>query len=493
MPQNLPFQLQMPLKWPYLVLFHFNAPRNYTFAPNKLQLHEGIDFTPKTPFTGPLFALAAQRGIVSKVAFNPQGYGNYVRIDHDWNGERWVTWYGHLERALVMENAYVNAGDQIGITGTTGFSTGIHLHLTVQHIGHGLQNYVVDDVVDPEPLLINALPAFDEATWVEDVTVQDGTVMKPGQTFLKTWRMRNTGNRAWSSGYTFAFQSGERMNGPQSIPLPPAKPGEIVSVSVNLTAPATAGNFRSTYKPRNSQGVPFDFELWAEIAVKPAGGDTGGVSELGYVSETIPDGSEMRPGQTFVKKWRVRNKGLTTWTDGYQMAFFSGERMNGPESVPLPAARPGDEVEVSVNLTAPPSPGVYRVTYKGRTPQGKFFEHEQWAEIKVVGTPQVNDAALIADGFTVPAGQPFIKTWRVRNTGETAWGNGYVVGFVSGERLGGADNIPIPAAKSGEEVMVAITLTAPAQPGVYRGSWRLRGPRGDFFGPTLQATIFVLS
>jgi murein DD-endopeptidase MepM/ murein hydrolase activator NlpD len=46
---------------------------------------------------------------------------------------------------------FVIAGQHIGITGDTGNAFGIHLYLTLQHIGHGLKNYVVDDVVDPFP------------------------------------------------------------------------------------------------------------------------------------------------------------------------------------------------------------------------------------------------------------------------------------------------------------------------------------------------------
>src|SRR5215207_8665009 len=153
MAANPPFHLIYPFKWKYFITDRFNAPRNYTFAPHKLQKHEGLDFAPVRPITQALEVLASQRGVVSKVSFNAQGYGNYVRIDHDWFATRWVTWYGHMERTLINEGVFVNAGDVIGIAGNTGFSTGTHLHLTVQHIGHGLQSYVVDDVVDPEPLL----------------------------------------------------------------------------------------------------------------------------------------------------------------------------------------------------------------------------------------------------------------------------------------------------------------------------------------------------
>ena len=73
-------------------------------------------------------------------------YGNHIIIEHD----GWVTWYAHLERMLSIVGDVVVRGNVIGTVGSTGKSTGPHLHLTVQHIGHGLSGYVVSDVVDPE-------------------------------------------------------------------------------------------------------------------------------------------------------------------------------------------------------------------------------------------------------------------------------------------------------------------------------------------------------
>lgn len=494
MPDNVPFRLMLPMKWSYIVTDRFNAPRNYAFAPGKLQKHEGIDFAPTRAASGVLHVLASQRGIVTAVGYNAQGYGNYVRIDHQWGDQRYVTWYGHLTSASVSEGDFVNAGQIIGIAGSTGFSTGTHVHLTLQHIGHGLANYVVDDVVNPESFLDTALTAFDEASWVADVTVQDGTVLRPGQAFTKTWRIRNTGSRAWGNGTVLALFSGQRMNGPDSVPLPPTQPGQTADVSVNLVAPSTNGTHRSTWKPRDASGKWFDFAQWAEIVVQPATPPppVTGPSEMGWEADvTIPDGMAFRPGESFVKTWRVRNKGRTTWGEGFRLAFFSGERMSGPTSVPLPVVAPNATAEISVRLTAPASPGVYRSTWKPQTPDGRFFEHEQWAEIRVAGQPLVNEASLIGDGFTVRPGETFVKTWRVRNVGGTAWNNSYAVVFASGERMNGPQDVALSPAAAGEEIVIALTLTAPAQVGYHRGTWRLRGERGDLFGPELNAAIFV--
>ena len=49
----------------------------------------------------------------------------------------------------------VGRGETIGVLGTSGNSTGYHVHLTLQHVGHGLAGYVIDDVTNPEWYLIS--------------------------------------------------------------------------------------------------------------------------------------------------------------------------------------------------------------------------------------------------------------------------------------------------------------------------------------------------
>lgn len=66
-------------------------------------------------------------GTVTTVGYDPEGYGNYVIIDHG-NGYR--TLYGHLQKATVRQGQTVNAGQQIGVIGGTGNVEAPHLHLS---------------------------------------------------------------------------------------------------------------------------------------------------------------------------------------------------------------------------------------------------------------------------------------------------------------------------------------------------------------------------
>jgi len=96
----------------------------------------------------------------------------------------------------------------------------------------------------------------------------------------------------------------------------------------------------------------------------------------GFVSDvTIPDGTDFNPGVAFTKTWRLKNLGACTWTSGYQLIFDHGDQMGGPSTKQLTSGTvpPGANVDVSVNLVAPNTPGSYQGYWKIRNPQGYIF------------------------------------------------------------------------------------------------------------------------
>jgi hypothetical protein len=74
---------------------------------------------------------------------------------------------------------------------------------------------------------------------------------------------------------------------------------------------------------------------------------------------TIPDGSQIAPGASFTKTWRLKNTGACTWS-GYTVVHVSGELMGAASPQPVASTGPGQEVDVSVNFTAPTAGGTYR-------------------------------------------------------------------------------------------------------------------------------------
>lgn len=90
-------------------------------------MHEGIDFIAETGT--PIVAAAA--GIVVTSEFHPQ-YGNVIEIDH---GNDLLTRYAHASKLLVKHGAIVKRGQKIAEVGSTGRSTGPHLHFEVRYKG----------------------------------------------------------------------------------------------------------------------------------------------------------------------------------------------------------------------------------------------------------------------------------------------------------------------------------------------------------------------
>lgn len=111
---------------------------------------------------------------------------------------------------------------------------------------------------------------------------------------------------------------------------------------------------------------------------------------------TVPDDTEMDPGQTFTKIWRLQNIGACTWTPDYAAQFFYGERMGAPDMVFLgKTVAPGQTIEIAVDLIAPSAPGAYQGNWKMRNANGSLFgigpkgDAPFWVRIQVrrVATP----------------------------------------------------------------------------------------------------------
>jgi uncharacterized protein YkwD len=111
----------------------------------------------------------------------------------------------------------------------------------------------------------------DSASFVADVTVPDNTNFNQGTSFLKTWRIRNTGTCSWNENYSMVFINGNQMNSPTSIPLKITDPGATLDVSVDLVAPSVDGAYTGNYELHNAAGQLFLIDntryIWVKITV----------------------------------------------------------------------------------------------------------------------------------------------------------------------------------------------------------------------------------
>lgn len=115
----------------------------------------------------------------------------------------------------------------------------------------------------------------DAASFVEDVSIDDGTVVGRGASFTKVWRLKNVGTCSWTPSYALVFVSGDLLSGPSVVALTGnVNPGQTVDLAVNLKAPDKDGHYRGYWKLRNAAGVLFGIgndgvtAFWVDINVK---------------------------------------------------------------------------------------------------------------------------------------------------------------------------------------------------------------------------------
>ena len=105
---------------------------------------------------------------------------------------------------------------------------------------------------------------------IADVTVPDNAPMSKGEKFTKTWRFMNNGKCNWS-GYTIAFVAGDRMETPDTAPVPDTSAGSTVDVSVELTAPSVDGSYTGFYELRKANGetlaIGIENTFWVKILI----------------------------------------------------------------------------------------------------------------------------------------------------------------------------------------------------------------------------------
>ena len=133
--------------------------------------------------------------------------------------------------------------------------------------------------VEPQTETTLSLPC-DWAQFSSNVTIPDGSILTPGFSFTKTWRLMNAGNCRWTPAYKLVYASGDLMGAVGAVSfLHDVKSGEMVDISVELTAPQQPGTYQGYWMLKNAQGQVFgigpnaDGAFWVKIVV-PSSGDT---------------------------------------------------------------------------------------------------------------------------------------------------------------------------------------------------------------------------
>ena len=124
------------------------------------------------------------------------------------------------------------------------------------------------------PLPVAGGRCVNRAEFVRDLSVPDGTQFEPGELFVKTWRLRNSGSCIWNPSYSYYFAGGDRLRAYEVLPMPQhVAPGEIVDLPAAMTAPGEPGSYEGYWLLRDEYGAAFGVgpdsssPFWVRVAV----------------------------------------------------------------------------------------------------------------------------------------------------------------------------------------------------------------------------------
>jgi hypothetical protein len=121
---------------------------------------------------------------------------------------------------------------------------------------------------------VNPTSSCNMMSYVNDVTIPDNTPMTPGQTFTKTWKVKNSGTCAWEAGFKFAFTGGDAMSGETYTLTQSVAANAVTEISVAMTAPAKSGSIRGNWRMSTAAGQSFGDEVYVMILIGGAAANT---------------------------------------------------------------------------------------------------------------------------------------------------------------------------------------------------------------------------
>jgi hypothetical protein len=249
---------------------------------------------------------------------------------------------------------------------------------------------------------------------------------------------------------------------------------QVASFTLIVTGESTGDETQDTSGDTSGDTQP-DPQPTATVNPTPVPDVRGCTNDMRYVRDvTIPDGTEMDPGQAFTKTWEIRNSGTCDW-GGYRLVYHSDEQMGGPDTITVPATSAGQTVQVSVNLTAPATPDTYFSRWTMRSADGDNFGNVIFAKIvvKAAAPPPSTDGPdlivtnNVSTNPTEPeAGAVTTYTVEVKNQGnEDADASTLRVEFE-----GGSATTAVPAIAAGATESVSVPGTTPTK-GVYEATF----------------------
>lgn len=143
--------------------------------------------------------------------------------------------------------------------------------------------FLPQSVASNTPAAVSGAVGCNNSEFVTDVTFPDNTAVTPGQAIVKTWRLQNTGSCPWTTAYKVSFLGGNAMGGATTPLAVTVQPGQSADITVNMTAPAAAGNAQGTWILTNDSGQNFGTSFYILVTV-------GGTTTTGTPVTITPGG-----------------------------------------------------------------------------------------------------------------------------------------------------------------------------------------------------------
>jgi GH25 family lysozyme M1 (1,4-beta-N-acetylmuramidase) len=226
------------------------------------------------------------------------GFGNHVILQH---ADGRATLYGHMTNGSVRvhDGAHVDCGQELGLSGSTGHSTGPHLHFEVRDGVRGIGNYYDRTPTDPfggscstqsgDLWGGSCTPSTprDDSRYMSSTHPRTVTV-SPGDTITQAWRLENTGTTTWSSdaGYALVHTTGPNLMALQRIGVSTRiAPHANARFEATFLAPTEPGTYAVAYRMTHGDDL---FGQTVSLSIRVAGPMGCHSATLG---EDVPSGS----------------------------------------------------------------------------------------------------------------------------------------------------------------------------------------------------------
>ncbi len=207
-------------------------------------------------------------------------FGNHVIIQH---ADGRATLYGHMTQGTVRVhvNDHVECGQELGMSGNTGHSTGPHVHFEVRDGVTGIGNYYARGPTDPFGGSCSTqahdlwgdschpTTPRDDARYVSS-TYAHQTTVTAGQMVTQAWRLENTGTTTWTTAdYALVHKGGPSLMGLPRVVVPSSvAPHAQMRFEVTFQAPTEPGDYVVTYQMAHGM---MDFGDTVQLSLRVAG------------------------------------------------------------------------------------------------------------------------------------------------------------------------------------------------------------------------------